>query len=191
MNYQPGYQTAANPYSSSAFMGLGPGSQGYSSHPSYSGYGNYASYGSPFGLGYGSMTGDQMWQGFFGQTAESLGRLNNLLSMTGMLVDHMSNHGKLLYTKGTELHNWYKSVKSWAERHSEWMERLGLQLESGWRTSEDEEKRRRRMLVRRARTMILVSLLVLVFYLMRKSRKRTRQERWESIFQYSSPRFSP
>ena len=166
-----------------------PGSTPYSPYPSYSGYSGYGSYGSPYGYGHGSMMGDNMWQGFLGQTAESLGKLNNLLSMTGMLVDHMSNHGKLLYTKGMEMHNWYQSVRSWTERHSEWMERLGLQIESSWRTSEDEEVRRRRMLVRRARSLILVGIVVVAFFLMRGRSKRSRQKHWESIYsqRFNSP----
>ena len=114
------------------------------------------------------MGGEHLWQGFLGQTAESLGRLNNLLSMTGMLVDHMSNHGKLLYSKGVEFHTWYQGAKNWSENHSEWMEKLGLQIESSWRTQEDEHVRRRRMLVRRTRSILFLAFVVAVFFLMRK-----------------------
>ena len=190
-NYnQPAYQSAANPYNSAAHGSFAHSPSTYSSYPNYSGYSGYGGFSSPFGYGYGSMMGDTMWQGFLGQTAESLGRLNNLLSMTGMLVDHMSNHGKLLYSKGVEMHSWYNSLKSWTEKHSEWMERLGLQVESSWRTSEDEETRRRRMMIRRARSLLLLGFAVVILYLMRRRRKQTRRERWESIFHSGGPHVS-
>ena len=190
--YQTTYQSAANPFSSAA-MGQSPMTNSYHPYSNYSpysplgGYGSsmsYGGYGSPMGYsGFGnSMMGDHLYQGVLGHAAESLGRLNNLLSMTGMLVDHISNHGKLLYSKGVEFQTWYQSARHWGESHSEWMEKLGLQIESSWKTNENEEVRRRRMLVRRVRTMIIVAFFVSVFYFIRKRQRRSRQDRWESIF---------
>ena len=134
------------------------------------------------------MQPDHLWQGYLGQAAESLGRMNNLLSMTGMLVDHISNHTKLIYQKGLEVQEWYKSMRNWGEKHSEWMERLGLQIESGWLTNEDEEVRRRRMLVRRTRTFMILGFIWMVFYLMRRRKRPTRQQKWEAVYQYNAPR---
>lgn len=134
------------------------------------------------------MQPDHLWQGYLGQAAESLGRMNNLLSMTGMLVDHISNHTKLIYQKGLEVHGWYKSMRNWSEKHSEWMERLGLQIESGWLTNEDEEVRRRRMFVRRTRTFLILGFILMVFYLMRRRMRPTRQQKWEAVYQYNAPR---
>ncbi len=130
----------------------------------------------------GGYMGDNLWQGFLGQTAESLGRFNNLLSMTGMLVDHISNHSKLLYSKGIELHNWYKSVKSLSEKHSEWMERLGFQVESSWASNEDEEIRKRRMLIRRTRTFLVLAFVFAVLYFARRKRKMAPQSNWDAIY---------
>jgi hypothetical protein len=160
---------------------------GYSPYTGMGGYGGMGGGFGGYGYGYNSMMGEHMWQGFLGQTAETLGRLNNLLSMTGMLVDHISNHGKLLYSKGIELQTWYENMKNWSEKHSEWMEKLGLQIESSWKTQEDEHTRRRRMLVRRARTIIIVAFLVVSFILYRRRQKVSRQQKWESIYRHSAP----
>jgi hypothetical protein len=158
----------------------------YNPYGSYSPYGGMGGYGNPYGMGYnGSLTGDHLWQGFLGQTAETLGRFNNLLSMTGMLVDHISNHSKLLYSKGVELHNWYKSVKSFSEKHSEWMERLGFQVESSWASNEDEEVRKRRMLIRRTRTFIILAFVVAFFYIARRKKKSAQQSKWDTIYRRS------
>ena len=177
------YHTAANPYGGSAFSGYGGSSMyspySYSSMTPYGGYGG--GYGG-YGYGYNSMMGEHMWQGFLGRTAETLGRFNNLLSMTGMLVDHISNHGKLLYTKGVELHSWYESVKSLSEKHSEWLERLGFQIESSWKSQEDEEVRRRRMLIRRTRTIIILAFVVALFYYARRRKASSRRAQWEAIY---------
>lgn len=156
----------------------------YSPYP-VSGMSPYSSYGGGFGGyggGYNSMMGENMWQGFLGRTAETLGRFNNLLSMTGMLVDQVSTHGKLLYTKGTELHSWYQNVRSLTDKHSEWLERLGFQIESSWKTSEDEEVRRRRMLIRRTRTALILAFVVALFYFARRKRASSRRTHWESIY---------
>ena len=132
--------------------------------------------------------GEQMWQGFIGQTAEGLGRLNNLLSMTGMLFDHLTNHGKLLYSKGVEVHGWWEAIATWGNRHSEWMENLGLQIETSWKTNEEEEVRRRRMLVRRVRTLIILAVLVAMFYFTRNRRRVSKLQRWESIYHHGVAR---
>lgn len=131
--------------------------------------------------------GDNMWQGFLGQTAETLGRFNNLLSMTGMLVDHISNHTKLIYSKGGELHSWYNNVKSFSEKHSVWMERLGFQIESSWASNEEEDVRKRRMLIRRTRTFIILAFIVAVLYFARKRRKAAQHTNWESIYRGQVP----
>ena len=159
------------------------GATGYSPYGSYSPYQSYGGFGSPYGYGFNNgMMGDHLWQGFLGQTAETLGRFNNLLQMTGMLVDHISNHGKLIYSKGVELHNWYHSMKNLSEKHSEWLERLGFQVESSWASHEEEEVRRRRMHIRRARTFIILAFVVTVFYLFRRRRRAAQASKWESIF---------
>lgn len=191
---QPGntpYYSAANPYSSGIYGGNSMSSSysPYSSGMPFSGYGGGMS---PYG-GYGGYNpmmggGDHMWQGFIGQTAEGLGRLNNLLSMTGMLVDHMSNHGKLLYSKGLEFHSMFEAIKTWSRDHSAWMEKLGLQIESSWQTNEDEEIRKRRMMVRRVRTMIIVGFFFTLFYYFRRSRRISRIKQWESIYYHPSRR---
>jgi hypothetical protein len=180
------YSTPGVGYGGYGGMGFQGGSS-FSPHGSYPSYQGYGGYGTPYGCGYNSgVMGDNLWQGFLGQTAETLGRFNNLLSMTRMLVDHISNHGKLLYSKGVELHNWYHSMKNLSEKHSEWLERLGFQIESSWATNEEEEVRRRRMLIRRARTFIILAFVVTVFYLFRKSRRTAQSSKWESIYRGQS-----
>lgn len=79
-------------------------------------------------------------------------------------------------------------MRNWSEKHSEWMERLGLQIESGWLTNEDEEVRRRRMFVRRTRTFLILGFILMVFYLMRRRMRPTRQQKWEAVYQYNAPR---
>ena len=183
------HPSAFNPYGMSSYSGL-PGST-YSSYSSYPSYGGMGGFGSPYGYGYGGgLGGDHLWQGFLGQTAESLGRFNNLLSMTGMLVEHISNHGKLLYGKGLELHKWYNEMRALSEKHSEWMERLGFQIESGWATNEDEEVRKRRMLIRRTRTFLILGFVITLFYYAVKKRRSNRAKRWETIYQ-GTPRPHP
>jgi len=174
------YSSAANPYSPAAYNN----NQFMSGYSPYSNMGGYGGYGGGFGgYGYNSIMGDHMWQGFLGQTAESLGRLNNLLSMTGMLVDHISNHGKLIFSKGVELQNWYESAKNWGQKHTEWMEKLGLQIESSWKTPHDDEQtRRRRMLIRRTRTLIIFAFFVVSFLIFRRRRRVSRDQKWENIY---------
>lgn len=184
--YAPPYHSAANPYSSSPY-GYGGASGSYQSYGSLMPYGSMGGVYGGYGYGYNSMPPDHLWQGFLGHTAESLGRLNNLLSMTGMLVEHISNHGRLLYSKGIEVHSWLNSLKLWTERHAEWMEKLGLQVESSWRTNEDESVRRRRMLVRRTRTIIIIAFLAFVIYFARKRRRYSRQAKWDSIYHSQAP----
>lgn len=184
--YSHPYHSAANPYSSlnSGFPGY---NSGYSSYGAVNPYGGMGGVYGSYGYGYNSMPGDHLWQGLLGHTAESLGRLNNLLSMTGMLVEHVSNHGRLLYSKGIELHTWYHSFRSWTESHAEWMEKLGLQVESSWKTNEDESTRRRRMLVRRTRTIIIVLFVAFVLYFAKKRRRISRQDKWDSIYHSQAP----
>jgi hypothetical protein len=184
--YAPTYHSAANPYSS-GISGQGGFSGGYSSYGSLSPYGGMGGIYGGYGYGYNSMPGDHLWQGFLGHTAETLGRLNNLLSMTGMLVEHISNHGRLIYSKGVEVHSWYNSLKTWTERHSEWMEKLGLQVESSWKTNENEPVRRRRMMVRRVRTIIIMAFIGFVIYFAKKRRSRTRKAKWDSIYHSQAP----
>lgn len=184
--YQAPYHSAANPFSAGMFGGAGmqqPYPQ-YGNQNLYSGYGGgMSSFG--YGGGYNPMMGgEQMWQGMIGQTAEGLGRLNNLLSMTGMLFEHISNHGKLLYSKGVEFHSFVEAVRNWGQSHSVWMENLGLQIESSWHTNEDEETRRRRMLVRRVRTMIIVAFFLSVFYFLRRKQRISKLQQWESIYHH-------
>lgn len=182
-NYGGTYSgTAANPYSSAAYA---PSSFGMS--PYSSAYSPFGAYGGGTGMGYSGMFGDHLWQGFLGQTAESLGRINNLLTMTGMFVDHMANHSRMLYTRASELHSWYKHVKQWSEHHSEWMERLGLQVESGWRGSEDENVRKREIKFRRIRTLIIILLLIIFIISIKKKFKSNNSSinEWNAI--YSNP----
>lgn len=189
------HPVSSHPYlSSGAYNTPFGGHEGYGSgafastsafnpYGSYSPYQSYGGFGSPYGYGYNNgPMGNNLWQGFLGETAETLGRFNNLLSMTGMLVDHISNHGKLLYSKGVELHSWYRSMKNFTEKHSEWLERLGFQIESGWACNEEEEVRRRRMHIRRARTLIILAFVVFVFYLSRRRRRLAQSSKWESIY---------
>ena len=185
-SYAPPYHSAANPYNTLGY-GQSSFSNGYSSLSSMSPFGGYGGMYGGYGYGYNSMPGDHLWQGFLGHTAESLGRLNNLLSMTGMLVEHISNHGKLLYSKGLELNGWYHNLRSFTEGHSEWMENLGLQIESSWKTNEDEAIRRRRMLVRRVRTIIIVAFVAFVVYFAKKKKRYSRQAKWDSIYHSKTP----
>jgi hypothetical protein len=179
--------SAANPYmqSSMGTTGFGyGGSQPYSSYTPYQSYG----FGSQMGFGgYGQspMMGDNMWEGFIGETAKTLGRLNNFLTMTGMLVDHVSNHSKLLYSKGVEFHGWYTGVREWGNQQTEWMERLGLQIEAGWRTNESEEVRRRRMMIRRVRTILIMGFFVLLTLLIARRRTTKRTRALENIYSSS------
>jgi hypothetical protein len=167
-------------YSSNSMGSAYPGYSSYSSLPGLGGYGN------AYGYGYNSMfPGDNLWQGFLGQTAETLGRFNNLLSMTGMLVEHISNHGKLLYNKGSELHTWYQNLRHIGTKHSEWLERLGFHLESGWNTSEHEDVRRRRMMVRRTRTFLILAFIIIILLSTRAKQKRKRFQGWDSVYQGS------
>jgi hypothetical protein len=162
---------------------------------SYGGFGSYQPYsnttpyygmggfGGSYGYGYTTnYAGENLWQGVLGQTAETLGRLNNLLSMTGLLVDHISNHGKLLYSKGVELHKWYEDAKTLGDKHSEWLIRLGFQVEAGWTSNDSEEVRRRRMMIRRTRTVLIFGLIIASFYLFRKRRKLSRRSFWDSMY---------
>lgn len=178
--------SAANPYMQN---GYGMSGYGMSNVSPMSSYSPYSSYGGGMGSymgGYGgynhALMGDNMWQGFLGQTAESLGRINNFLSMTGMLVEHVSNHSKLLYGKGVEFHTWYQGMKEWSEKHSEWFERLGFQIEAGWKTNESEEIRKRRMLIRRVRTILLAGILLSVVLLMRRKKRASRRRSWDQIY---------
>ena len=183
--------SAANPYTQGGHTSAFPNYPGYTGYSTMTPYASYGGVGNPYSYGFNSLPSEQLWQGFLGQTAESLGRLNNFLSMTGMLVDHLSNHTRLLYTKGQELHGWYQNLRSWGEKHSEWMERLGLQIESSWSTLEEEHVRRRRMLVRRARSLIILAFVCVVLHLMRKRRQPTRNEKLEAIYRFSHPHPPP
>jgi hypothetical protein len=193
-----GLPSAANPYSSVAyptgvFGGASPGFGGYSSS---SGYGGYGSYGSSFG-GYGGMgygvgypgggTGENLWQGVLGQAAESLGRANNFLQMTGMFVDHTSNHCKMLYAKGAELYQWYQSIRQWGQRNDDWMERLGFQIESGWK-GEDEGTRRRRMIQRRLRTIFILMICLVGVYSVTRRRRGKNYHQFEEIYNFNKIR---
>lgn len=160
----------------------------YFNHPQYGGMGYPSQYGM---YGYSGMPSDNLWQGVLGNAAESLGRVNNLLTMTGMLVDHISNHVKMIYTKASEFHDGVVAVRQWSERHSEWMERLGLQIESGW-TGEDEQTRKKRMQLRRARTIgIIVLIGLFLAYALRRGRGRSSHGQgvnsdtirlWENVY---------
>lgn len=176
--------SAANPYMQNGYGSSGYGMSSTTGMSPYSGYNSYGGMGSIMGYGgYNSpMMGEHMWQGFLGQTAESLGRLNNFLSMTGMLVEHVSNHSRLLYGKGVELHTWYQGMKDWSEKQSEWLERLGFQIEEGWRTNESEEVRKRRMIIRRVRTMLLGGILLATVIILRRQKRSSRQQSWNRIY---------
>lgn len=187
--------TPTNPYltpgsqSSTFHSGGFPGYSAFSTAAAYPSYSSYSSfpglggYGNSYGYGYNSMfPGDNLWQGFLGQTAETLGRFNNLLSMTGMLVEHISNHGKLLYNKGSELHAWYQNLRSFGSKHSEWLERLGFQIETGWNTSEKEDVRRRRMMVRRTRTFLILAFIIIIFLSTRTKQKRREVNSLDSVY---------
>ena len=160
-----------------------PSSHGYVSS-TINPYGSW--HGSAYGFNsYNPMSNEHLWQGYFGRSAEYLGRLNNFLSMTGMLVDNISNHVKLLYSKGQELQIWYAKLVTFTNGHSKMMETLGFQVESSWLLNENEENLRRRMWIRRIRTFLLVSLLFAFLNRFRKRTNNKRRNKLEEAFQFN------
>jgi hypothetical protein len=181
--YDPAY-SAMNPH----FQSHGAGSY-HTGFPSYiaSSPNPYASlYGGNYGMNpYNALTNEHLWQGYLGRSAEYLGRLNNFLSMTGMLVDHISNHAKLLYAKSQELQSWYYDFANFATRHTEILERLGFQVESGWLQNVSNEELRRRMLIRRMRSLIVAGIVIILLFRLRQRRRRSRLDRLEEAFRYN------
>ena len=100
----------------------------------FTGYNPYGGFGSSsFGYGLGS---EQLWGGFLGKTAETLCRLNNLLSMTGMLLEHLSSHSNLLYSKSQELVSLADRAKGWFK--DDWKWKLGFALPPSRRVRREE-----------------------------------------------------
>ena len=112
-----------------------------------------------------------MWTGILGQTAESLGKLNNVLSMTGMLVEHVSNHAKLLLVKAQELYLFTMVCKRYIHQNkSEILAQLGIEIDSNpYRSLEERQKELVFRRIRSGSTMILTCLVLSV--LIRKLRK--------------------
>jgi len=119
--------------------------------------------------------GDQLWTGVLGQTAESLGKLNNLLSMTGMLVEHVSNHAKLLFVKAQELYLFSLSCKNYIEKNkAEISAQLGIELDpSPYRSLEERQALLR---LRRIRAAGALALTLAAGLLLRRLRRRPKFE---------------
>ena len=140
------------------------GYSGFGSMPGYSNFGGYGGYGSGLmGLG-----GEQLWGGILGKSAESLGRLNNLLSMTGMLVEHVSNHSRLLYGRGQEFYAFAQEAKSYLEiNHPHRLEQIGF-------GGNEDDRLKRRLRAGGATALFLI----LFFWFLRKN----RTQKFENIF---------
>ena len=128
---------------------------------------------------YPGFGGDQLWTGVLGQAAESLGRLNNLLSMTGMLVEHVSSHTKLLYVKAQELYIFSLTCRRYCEKNkAEIYSQLGLEIDQNPQRSLEE--RQRELFFRRFRSGGVLILLAAVSIAI--SRKLKNRPKFEAAF---------
>ena len=120
-----------------------------------------------------------MWTGILGQTAESLGKLINVLSMTGMLVEHVSNNAKLLFVKAQELYMFSMVCKRYLHQHrAEILSQLGVEMDSNqYRILEERLKELRYRRIRSGSVILLIfSLLTLL------TRRLRRPPKFEAAF---------
>jgi hypothetical protein len=157
---------ATYPFATNQMSSLGGYGGGYVPSMGYGGM-----YGGMQGMygGMGCMGSDQMFTGILGQTAESLGKLNNLLSMTGMLVEHVSNHAKLLFVKAQEFYMFCENNKLVFQRNkTDIYVQLGLIVDPN--EYKDLEERKKQLFLNRLRSSSVFALIIIILVLLRRRR---------------------
>lgn len=126
---------------------------------------------------------DQMWTGVIGRAAENLGKINNFLTMTGMLLDHVSQHGKLFANRFTEVRSWFEYLAALPFAKVSVIIRVLKQLEASKTSgdvyadsllSDQERKDRRIKKVRRILVVLLLGLLMALICSMVSSKSRVK-----------------
>ncbi|KAF4698249.1 hypothetical protein FOZ63_026361, partial [Perkinsus olseni] len=159
---------------------------GYGGGGLYSGGG----YGYPGGLQATGLPGQQdLW---FTQTAESLGRFNQMLEMHTMFLDQIYHHCGMIYARTADLVSWLRGVLNYVKSGKLEEKNIELILD---RLGQSRQTPQEELAAIRRRVRVLSGfavLLVLWLLWKRRSRKGTRgaslQASWDAVLRNASDR---